>query len=147
MNTKAKQKQPETPEEALASFLGIDLDEVNTSSHRQYDMPIFEVGNQEYLVCTDEEADAAVKEYIEQSVWAFNASFLASMTGVPEEAFSSLGTQCESANDWVLHLIEKTCSIDDFVEAAVSADGRGHFLSGYDGNENESGEYYIYRTN
>ena len=26
-------------------------------------------------------------------------------------------------------------------------DGRGHFLSGYDGNEDEFGDFFIYRTN
>jgi len=48
---------------------------------------------------------------------------------------------------------------DSFVEAAISADGRGHFLAGYDFNENEetvllydngdSGNpiFFIYRQN
>ena len=40
---------------------------------------------------------------------------------------------------------------DDFIEAVVEADGRGHTLSSYDGNENEISFddewYYIYRTN
>ena len=40
---------------------------------------------------------------------------------------------------------------DDFIEAVIEADGRGHTLSSYDGNENEISFddewYYIYRTN
>ena len=40
---------------------------------------------------------------------------------------------------------------DDFIEAVIEADGRGHTLSSYDGNENEvsfdNEWYYIYRTN
>jgi len=40
---------------------------------------------------------------------------------------------------------------DDFIEAVIEADGRGHTLSSYDGNENEVSFddewYYIYRTN
>ena len=40
---------------------------------------------------------------------------------------------------------------DDFIEAVVESDGRGHTLSSYDGNENEISFddewYYIYRTN
>jgi hypothetical protein len=28
---------------------------------------------------------------------------------------------------------------------AISTDGRGHFISSYDGEENEQGDYYIYR--
>ena len=40
---------------------------------------------------------------------------------------------------------------DDFIEAVIEADGRGHTLSSYDGYENEVSFddewYYIYRTN
>ena len=31
--------------------------------------------NESYMVLTDEEADEKVKEYIRDSVWAFNSSF------------------------------------------------------------------------
>ena len=36
---------------------------------------------------------------------------------------------------------------DDFIDDAVSSDGRGHFISRYDGDENEQDGYYIYRCN
>jgi len=40
---------------------------------------------------------------------------------------------------------------DDFIEEVISADGRGHTLSSYDGEEGEitfqNEWYYIYRTN
>jgi hypothetical protein len=56
--------------------------------------------------------------------------------------------KCEGANDAILALIEKTDGgLDGFVEEAISADGRGHFLSSYDGNENHESGFYIYRTN
>ena len=147
MSKYAKKLVINTHEKALAAFLGCNVDDVSEMSYKQYGAPSFEAEGKEYIVATDDEANDAVTEYIKDSVWAFNASFLASMTDVPEEAFSSLKDQCESGNDWVLRLIEKTCGLSDFVDAAVSADGRGHFLSSYDGNENESGEYFIYRTN
>ena len=38
-------------------------------------------------------------------------------------------------------------SMDEFIEDAISSDGRGHFLSPYDGEENEEGDYFIYRIN
>ena len=45
--------------------------------------------------------------------------------------------------------------IDEFCKDAISADGRGHFLNGYDGNEyeqsfkykGESYTFYLYRWN
>lgn len=107
----------------------------------------------DYYVLTDEEADEKAKEYIEQSLWAFNASFLAEETGFDPEIFEAIQSngKCESNNDVIENTIIKTCGIDAFVDAAISADGRGHFLSSYDGHENEETvedqTFYIYRIN
>ena len=106
-----------------------------------------EVGREEYVILDDEEADSAAKESIKESLWAFNASFLSSMTDLPEEVFTSLQDKCEGANETFLKLVEQSCGLDEFVEAAVSTDGRGHFLASYDHNETEEGDYFIYRVN
>ena len=104
-----------------------------------------------FLVLTDEEADAHTRQYIEESVWAFNASFLAGQTGLPESAFEALSKQCEEGNEPIMQMIRATCGIDSFVEAAISADGRGHFLARYDHEEREFNNgrmtFYIYRIN
>ena len=108
----------------------------------------FLLGHKGYLVLTDEEADQAVEDYIKDSVWAFNPSFLSSHSGIDEGVFKLLQDKCESANEAVLKLIK---DFDEFVEDAVGTDGRGHFLSSYDGEENDhehdNETYYIYRTN
>lgn len=106
--------------------------------------------NDEYLVLTDDEADKKAAEYIEESVWAFNPDFIISHSSLPYEAIEMIKNfqtiKCEDANETILALIT---DFDDFVSDAISADGRGHFLSFYDGEENEetvNGEtYYIYR--
>jgi hypothetical protein len=58
------------------------------------------------------------------------------------------GKLSEDCNDLMLALIT---DFDLFVSDAVSSDGRGAFMSGYDGNEVEivqDGEYfYAYRQN
>lgn len=106
--------------------------------------------NDDYLVLTDEEADEKAKEYILDTVWAFNASFLASETDIDIEVFEAIQNngRCESNNRAILSMIDDE---DDFVASAISADGRGHFMSSYDGNENEENVngtiYYIYRIN
>lgn len=105
----------------------------------------------DYLVLTDEEADEAAKEYIKESVWAFNAGFIINHSKLPYEAIEMVegfqSAKCEDANDTILALID---DFDEFVSDAISADGRGHFLSTYDGEENEEtvdGEtYFIYRN-
>ena len=108
--------------------------------------------NHDYLVLTDDEADEAVREEIEEMLWAFNSSFLAGETGVDEDVFLALfnNGKCESNNDAIASLIKSTCGLQEFVDSAISADGRGHFLD-VNLEENEitfNGiTYYIYRRN
>jgi len=104
---------------------------------------------EDYLVLTDEEADDMVRDYIEDNVWSFKPSFLRSYTGIDEEVFKVLQEKCsEDANDAIKSMIQ---DFDGFVDDAVRTDGRGHFLSPYDGNEHEvtvnDTTYYIYRVN
>lgn len=102
----------------------------------------------DYLVYTDEEADEAVREYIEETVWAFSPTFLqAHITGVDSEAISAVQDNLsEGANDVLKAMIN---DFDHFVDDALSSDGRAHFLSTYDGEETtiqvDRTVYYIYR--
>jgi len=113
-----------------------------------YDEAQSDFDSVDYLVLTDEEADGAVREDIEEMVWAFTPSFLSAHTGVDEEVFEALADRCEDNNDSYMRMIK---DFDAFVEDAVSSDGRGHFLASYDHEENEitfNGiTYYIYRRN
>lgn len=150
---------------ALAQYLEIGPEDISES---RYDETLFDVGSEQYLVLSDDEATEKAKEYIKDSVWAFNSSFLAGFCDLPEEVFKALQEGCENSNDAVLSLIEKSGDFDDFADQAISSDGRGHFLNTYDGEENEhsldtenmseeelkdwneNGEpetYYIYRIN
>ena len=116
-----------------------------------YRESLFDVCSREYLVLTEDEREKEVTEYIKESLWAFNPSFLAGETDLPEEVFTALSEKCESGNEAILKIIESTTTLEDFVDAAVSADGYGHFLSPYDGEEGEIKEgdqwFYIYRVN
>lgn len=127
---------------ALARHLGVSYKDVNIE-----DDNTFKANGNEYLVLDDDEANARAREYIIDSLWAFNASFLANYTDLPEEVFTLLSEKCENGNEAIAKLIEKTGSLDDFVYEAISADGRGHFMSSYDGCEHEVGNYFIYRVN
>ena len=107
-------------------------------NYDHYDMPIIESETEpgEYAIAfSDEIADNAAKQYIEESLWAFNADFLATQTDMPVEIYKALQPQCESSNYAILKLVEKTCGLDSFVESAIAADGRGHFMSSYDSQE------------
>lgn len=105
----------------------------------------------EFLIGTDDEATECANERIEDSLWAFNASFLADHLGCPIESVQAIheNDQCEGNNEVFKEWLGD--KLDDFKEAAIDADGRGHFIAGYDHEEHEikiDGEiYYAYRVN
>lgn len=105
----------------------------------------------EFSVMTEEAREEQITEYIKDTLFAFKPSFLAGETDLPEEVFQTLCEKCEPGNEPILKLIEKTCGIKSFVDSAVGADGYGHFLNHYDGEEHEievnGVTYYVYRNN
>ena len=138
--------------EAVAKFLGCSVDELSLERYDHYGLETYSFGREEYAVGTDAEADQAAASYIKDSAWAFRAGFIIDECGLPCEMVEAIQAlqekKCEGANDSILALIERSKGgLESFVESAVSADGRGHFLSPYDGNENEEGGFFIYRIN
>ena len=134
------------PENELRAYV-----EENVSYYAN-NLPVIVCDNsEEYAIAFDDDiADAACGGSIEDSVWAFNSAFLSDMTGLDIEVFDALTRSglCEGANKAILSIINDTCGIDEFCEAAIDADGRGHFLSPYDGEEIELAcGGYAYRIN
>jgi|688.fasta_scaffold05059_31 hypothetical protein len=62
---------------ALAAHLGCEIDDISACT---YDECAFEACGGEYLVLTSCEADELTRQRIEESLWAFSASFIASHT-------------------------------------------------------------------
>lgn len=109
----------------------------------------------EYKVYTEEEADKVAREYILDSLWAFNPRFILEHTEFYRtcsfdeeldfiECIKEMQNRlCESATPIIRALIS---DIDKFVARAIREDGRGHFISFYDGEEVElDGGFYAYR--
>jgi hypothetical protein len=132
---------------ALCAHLDCEPDDLSRESYDHYGLALYALGSKSYAIGTDSEADEAAQKNIEDSAWAFNASFLSGFCDIPEEVFVAMQGKCEGANDAFLSLINKSGGIEKFAQEAISADGRGHFMSSYDGEENEEGDFYIYRTN
>ena len=140
--------------QAVAQAIGCECEEVREEKYDSYGLRVFSAYGLEYAIGSDEEAQEACKEYIKQSLWAFNASFIIDHSKLEyssdvEKCIKEMqGKLCESANDLVKALIE---DLDEFIEDAIGADGRGSFLSPYDGNEEEinidSKYFYAYRLN
>lgn len=135
-----------TKERALAEFLGVEENEVKENYGGTYST----ISRDEYLVLTDDEANEEVYKAIENSLWAFNAEFIIEITGLNSDVESLRTIQensCEDCNDFIKAIIDGTCGMEYFVESAIESDGRGPFISYCDGEENEQGEYFIYRIN
>ena len=146
---------------ALAKHLGctdhMDRHILKGEAYYTWDNSVDDYGNDDgdfdnYRVLTDDEADELAYEYIMDSLWAFTSSFLAGETGIDEDVFIALAEngKCESNNDAIASLIKSSCGYQEFVDSAVSADGRGHYINRYDGNEYEvkvgRKTFYIYRV-
>lgn len=134
----------------LAKWLGEEESSVEEARFDSWGLTTLEVGSDTYAVGTDEECDAACCEYIKESVWSFKSEFILEECGLPMELAEAIRSfqekECESANAAILALIEKTCGVAEFTRAAISADGRGHFLASYDGDEISLGNgFFAYR--
>ena len=140
MTTKIDKKTEAKKVKSLAKFLKVSKGEI--VSNGDY----FSCGREDYLVLTDEEADEKTEDYISESVWAFRPSFLLAHLpdGINARSIELIQKDCESANAPLRAMIK---DFDYFVEDAVKADGRGHFIAGYDFEENEQDGFYIYRVN
>ena len=108
----------------------------------------YNIDGTDYLVLTGREADDKVEEYVEEILWSFSPHFLSSVTGVDSSVFEAIrdNGNCESNNEPIQSILDATnTSMSEVAQEAISWDGRGHFLSQYDGRETEvyaDGEYY-----
>ena len=131
---------------ALAKHLGIDVTDIEVT---EYDNATFEVNGEEWLVLDDGEADQQCDEQIKDTLWAFRPEFLQNYTlaGIEaREIRAIIGDRCEDANEAITALVKD--AFPELVEDAVALDGRGHFLSPYDGEEVAlENDFFAYRTN
>ena len=101
----------------------------------------------DWSLLDENEAQEQVTDYIKESLWAFNPDFLSGETNIDIEVFNAIqaNDSCEDNNKAMLKLVESTCGLESFVETALQYCGRGHFISGYDDEEHEVGEHFLYQ--
>ena len=108
-------------------------------------LPVIIINDEEYIVAEgEEEANKAARRAVEDSICYSRPYFLAAHSDVPEEVFEFLANKCFDNNEAYKAMIY---DVDDFVDDAIDADGRGYFLNFYDSVEHEIGEYFLYRIN
>lgn len=137
---------------ALAAHLDLTPADLEPVKWDTYGLPTYRDGTREYAVGTDRQADTAARRDIEESLWAFRASFLVDYIPGdldPKHLERIQSDSCEGCNDLIRAMVGPRFS--RLVSDAISCDGRGHFLSGYDGEEHEETvngrTFYIYRIN
>ena len=108
---------------ALANHLGIAPDEVTPERYDCYGMPVYSADGGEYAIGTDDEADDALDQSLDSYI--DDCGLLDSM---PEHL-----VQYFDRESW---------------KSDARYDGRGHWLSSYDGDEIELGNgLFAYRIN
>jgi len=137
---------------ALAVHLDVDADVIAV---RDYDDCLFGDSDfdHEYLVLTDEEATQRALIAARDSLWAFQKTFWGSYTNLSPSSIKAIGKVqeilCEDAGPVLAAIVG--ARLDEMLIDAIDVDGRGHFLAGYDGEENavdHNGEtFYVYRVN
>jgi len=139
---------------ALAKHFDVKPEEVTYNGYT------YEVDGTEWKVFTEDEAEKAARDYIRESLWAFNADFILDHCATckdmsdnereeTKKAIGELtGKLCESGNGIVMALIGGEAGIEEFCGDAISADGLANFLSNYDGKEVELEDGFLaYREN
>lgn len=112
---------------ALAKHLECEPDELTEETYDHYGLARFSLGNQEYAIGTDSEADEAWDQSLDSYI---------------EECITPEIEKLEVGN------LSAYIKFDEEMwKRDARMDGRGHSLSSYDGNEDEAGDFYVYRLN
>ena len=146
MNTKIK---------SLAKFLEVNEDQIEKIDEITYKVTYEDYKDEKYRVCTDDEADLLAKGIIRDTLFAVSPSFILENSvidtnGLDPDTMDTLCTmiktmqdkECENCNEAIYSLLK---DFDSFVKLAIGLDGRGCFISCYDGQEYDQDGYYIYR--
>lgn len=167
--SKISPKKTDPKEVALKKFIAQrdgctedDMESVTVDRYfsNPYSEYRYETCGEEFYILEDERAYALAFQLIKDELWAFTSEFImehlkhdivycehpVDLEDLRLAIRAAQKRLCEGANAIIHALID---DLEDFVDDAIAADGRGHFISSYDGEEHEvtvDGEtYYIYR--
>jgi hypothetical protein len=107
-----------------------------------YGLPVLSINEQDYILAeTESAATEACKRNLEEMYWAFTNTYIKSHLKDEFKLLSdstvtailyAIAEECEEGNLFIKAIIKDP---DKFIEEAINTDGRGHFLSNYDGKE------------
>lgn len=123
--------------------LGIDVRDVLEHITDNYDD--FEVDGYRFIKA--KAIDEIMKFELEGDEYilgCFTPSFLHCVTGIDSDVFEAM--QEAEAFEAIGKLILSGDHMDTLVNEYICHDGYGHHFAHYDGNEDEIGDYYVFRT-
>lgn len=131
--------------------MGLNLEDIKAAKqlkHKHWGLCVAIIDGHEYAWGSARQCEAAAVLYCRDSLWAFSAQFIGDFLALSESQIKAIGKMqgelCEDAGEIVKLLIGKR--IREFVKEAIAADGRGHYLSQWDGREIMlNAEWYAYR--
>jgi len=139
----------------LAEYLDVDIDDITLDDDMHYDhLPVYSLGNKEYALGSEEQAQEAAKLYISENLWCQNSKRLGNETGLDPAIFDAIAERSgggEGYQEDIERIVENLAEggVDGFAERLIQDDGRGPSLSTYDGEENiimgADGEWHLYR--
>jgi len=112
------------------------------------DFCIDDIEGGEVRVIKMSEIDQILADELENDSYilgCFNADFISAQTDFDIELVQAC--QTGEAYEALGNAIVKACNMIEFGQAYSNADGYGHHFAGYDHEEHEANEYYIFRTN
>ena len=152
MGIKKMETIKETKKAELAQYLDVNIEAIKAVD---FDESLFAVDEKEYLVLTNQEAQERTEQEISQLLWAFRPEFLINYIDVEidesdrktviESIRNIQEEMCESANAIITLLVKN--KLKQLMDDAIVSDGRGHFLATWDGKEEETEHFFIYRVN
>lgn len=135
---------------ALAEYFGIAPERISKNNNENiYNTCMYLIDDNRFYVADEREADKLARAFILEDIWSFRPEFILDHSKALQEggsqavsAFKQMQeVMCENCTPIVKALID---DIDRFVKDAIAIEGRGHFISLYDGEEHEKNGIKIY---
>lgn len=147
----------DSPEAAYALAYHLELSVSEVEDVEEGGEGRWSVQGTDYVCGNEDEVIDLIYEYMSDSLWCFNPSFLEDYGALDKMGWTdvtsiltALQEQCEGANDAIKALVDWDKTGGTMATDVFNADGIGNILNGWDGNDYEitvsNTTYYICRT-
>jgi hypothetical protein len=123
--------------------------------YKHHGLTVYKTEDGEFAIGSDAKCDRAARRAVVDVLWAFNTSCIVRFLRSNNKAFVGMSDTAAGEFEQALQKMQETLcedaqpiiramlgtKLNKFVQEAIAADGRGHFLSPYDSEESRSEDY------